>query len=304
MIIEPSKSIRFQKNAFGYEPITTLEPGHWIAKNVPAIHEEPYLTSIENYITKFEFDIQDFYYNGSYIKIAATWNDVSKYLFESDYFGKVLQQSNYLNDEIKIIEEMKLLPQEKLKAAFELAKTIQWDQKESVFTTTLSLESIFKKKIGNSTEINLILLQILRKLDFEADPVVLSTRQNGILSITYPSLAKLNHTIVRVKLNDEFILIDATEKYLPYHLLPKKCLNYHGRAIYPFINSHFVDLIPTGNYLKKTNYNLNLENNLFSGKIINEYSDYAGQEFRNNYFHSIAKRNIVKILRIKKVALK
>nr|NQU94325.1 hypothetical protein [Bacteroidota bacterium] len=81
------------------------------------------------------------------------------------------------------------------------------------------------------TPVNLILYQLLKKLDFEAFPVVISTRENGMLSPVYPSLNKLNHVIVYVKNNGNDYLLDATEDYMPYSLLPKKCLNWSGHII-------------------------------------------------------------------------
>ncbi|NJK85656.1 MAG: hypothetical protein HC906_06505 [Bacteroidales bacterium] len=253
---------------FGYQPLTTAGTNHWIAKNVPAVKDEPFMNSITNYITKFEFDILDINIPGYFRAYTSSWDAVCKFLYDHEYYGQALQGALYLNDEAKEIEQKFSTPEEKIKAAFEKVKSVKWDENESLFTSSNSMSYVYKKQIGNSSDINFILIQLLRKLDFEADPVIMSTRENGILSPIYPSLNKLNHTIARVKLDGEYILLDATEKYYPYNLLPEKCLNWQGRIMFPSLKSQWVSLEPSGKHKSTTSYEVTLDENMvFTGKI-------------------------------------
>lgn len=82
IIIENSPNLRFKSNFFGYEPISISTPTRWVARNMPSFSEEPFINSIENYITKREFDILDFYH----IAIASSWTDINTALIRNNNF--------------------------------------------------------------------------------------------------------------------------------------------------------------------------------------------------------------------------
>ncbi len=283
LVLEDSPYIRFQKNMFGYFPLSISTSNRWVAQNVPAFKKEPYMNSINNYITKFEFDILDVSIPGYYKTYTTSWEAVVKLLNESDYYGMALQGGGYINDIVKEIEEKYETPEEKLKAAFEAVKKVKWNEDEQLYASSTSMGYVYKKQIGNSTDINFILLQLLKKLDFEVNPVILSTRDNGVLSPIHPSLNKLNYTIAQVKLNNKFILLDATDQYMPYYLLPKRCINWQGRVIMDE-NSAWIELSTPYKDKEYTVYELSLSEDMtFSGKISYDYSDYGAYDFRVNY---------------------
>jgi hypothetical protein len=81
----------------------------------------------------------------------------------------------------------------------------------------------------------------------------MSTRDNGILSPISPSLSKLNYVIVLAKIGDKSILLDATEPYMPYYLIPLRCLNNSGRTVSE-VKSDLVDLSTTRKDKEFTTY--------------------------------------------------
>lgn len=285
LVLETSPYIRFQKNSFGYIPFHITSSNRWVTKDVPAFKKEPYMNSINNYISKFEFDILDVSIPGRYYQTYTTsWEAVIRLLNESDYYGLALKGSLFLGDVANEIKEKYMTPEEKLKAAFESVKKIKWNEAERLFASSTSMGYVYKKQIGNSTDINFILIQLLKKLGLEADPVILSTRENGVLSPIYPSLNKLNYTIARVKLNDEYILIDATEQYLPYYLIPERCINWQGRVIQDDSKSNWINLATSYKSKEIVGYEVSLSDDMaLSGKISKEYGDYAAFNFRKDY---------------------
>ena len=52
-----------------------------------------------------------------------------------------------------------------------------------------------KTRQGNVAEINLLLTAMLRKAGIEADPMILSTRDNGIANTSYPLISEYNYVI-------------------------------------------------------------------------------------------------------------
>lgn len=190
--MEDSQYIEYQKNFFGYLPIKTLSLNHWASSDVPAFKIEPFMDSYKNYINKIEFDVKRISFPGYYKEYASSWEDVGKILLESEYFGHILRGgSSYLKDLAENIENECSTDKEKIKMAYEKIKAVKWNDSKSDVASTTSLGSIYKDKIGNSTDINLLLIKLLARLEIEAYPVVLSSRDNGLLSIALPSLNKL-----------------------------------------------------------------------------------------------------------------
>ena len=227
MKIEPYSTFRFRKYFYGFEPLFIQSDYRWVAKDVPAFKDEPFMNSRENYMTKFDFDM----YSLILFYLAPDWNAISFQLENSSNFGIALKASRYLNDIADEIEHATHTDEEKIAAAYDTIKRIKWDHNQNLFASNPNLSYTFKKGIGNSADINLSLLQLIKKLGIEAYPVVLSTRKNGMLSPSYVAFRKLNHVIVYVKTAEKTYMLDATEDYSPFDLLPEKCLNWQGRLV-------------------------------------------------------------------------
>jgi hypothetical protein len=90
---------------------------------------------------------------------------------------------------------------------------------------------VFKKKQGTVTEINLILTAMLRHEGIQADPFILSTKENGFANAVYPLLAEYNYVICVAYLGDKTVLLDASQAFNDFGQLPVKCYNGYGHAI-------------------------------------------------------------------------
>lgn len=282
--IDRMKNVSYNKNFFGYERLSVNENGHWIAKNIPAFKPEPYMNSRENYITKFEFEITAINIPGYYYEdIASNWEEVTETLLESTYFGLVLKTGSSISKEAKDIEEKYSDEIERLKAALDFLHEIEYNGLERVSSTENSFTYNLREKTGSSADINLMLIKLLKKMDFEVYPVVLSTKDNGFLSPINASLRKLNYVVAYVKLGDEYVLVDATDKLLPYYLLPDRCLNWRGRLIAEDLDQ-WIDLETTKKNEELVYYELALdEDMLLSGKLSHRRNDYAAYNFRKEY---------------------
>ena len=282
MTIEPYSSFRFRKYFYGLEQLDVNSDYYWEANDVPAFRDEPFMNSRENYITKFDFDM----YSMTLFFIAPTWEAISFNLSHNSSLGDALRSSRYLNDIANGIIKTNETEKDKITAAYDSIKQIKWDHNQSLFPSTKSLSYPFHKQIGNSADINLALIQLLRKIGLEAYPVVLSTRDNGMLSPYYVSFRKLNHVIVFVKTSKKNYLIDATEDYMPFDLLPLKCLNFSGWLVNDD-QSGWIDLKAEKKFKKMIYYKLLLQDDLsLSGNITYIRYDYAAYDFRKNY-HSV-----------------
>jgi hypothetical protein len=283
LVIEPSIYVTYNKNFFGYIGLTVKTNNRWVSENVPAFKEEPYMTSSKNYRSRFEFDIESVSFPGYYRSYTTNWEAVRDRLYDNTYFGLVLNSDGYMKSVAKDIKDRCSTQDEMIKLAYEYIKQIKWDRTCRLYTDKVSLNSAFKEGKGNSSEINLALVQLLRRLDLDAGPVVMSTRSNGRLSSIRPSRFKLNYVIAAVFTGNDTLLLDATEANCPSYLLPMRALN--GQA-------QFIDKSRTGWVQLSTQkkdkqmavYTLSIGDDLgLKGNLSYRKSDYAALDFRNDY---------------------
>lgn len=283
LILPNSSYVSFRKNFLGFEPLTLNEECHWIAENMPAFKAEPYISSPNNYMTSLQLDIWQLQYRANFLEVTTNWEELCQLLGNDKHFGIPLKSDSYMNQVGNGIKAMAETDKEKLKMAHDYIKRNKWNKYESLFTSEANLKWALEKKSGNSADINLALVQLLDKIGFQVAPVLMSSRDNGFLSPINPSLNKLNYVIAKVTLNGEQILMDATEEYAPYDLLPERALNIFGR-LYNFDLSELVELSTDKKDKELVVYNLTLNNDLqLNGTLNFRRQDYAALDFRNKY---------------------
>jgi len=279
LTIENSTSIRFKSNFFGYEPLAVTSPGHWIARDMPAFKEEAYINSAKNYISRSEFDL----FQVGIVAYAATWEDVVSNFRGDHNFLFFYPMSPQLNEIAKKIKESGSSKEVMMRDAFEAVKTVKWNENASVYTSNQTLNYILRMKIGNSADINSLLYELLNKLEIEVYPVAISTRENGTLSQFSASLFKFNYLLVLAKIGDKSYLLDATEQYNPYYLLPFRCLNSQGRII-DIEKNGWIGLTSDKKDKEVITYDLKLDEELtLKGTLSSVMYDYSAFNFRKAY---------------------
>jgi hypothetical protein len=144
------------------------------------------------------------------------------------------------------------------------------------------VKKAFKDKTGNVAEINLMLTAMLRYAGFNANPVLISTRSNGIAM--FPNTTAFNSVIAAVELDNGLVLLDATEKFSLPNLLPLRNLNWFGRLIRKDGTSTQIDLMARNISRETTflNYAIKLDGSI-EGKIRNQYTEHEALNFRHQY---------------------
>jgi len=202
----------------------------WVMKDVPALNEESYTTTINNYISKIEFQLSSTLINGVFHNMLADWKKVSENLMNSDNFGADLNKSNsWLDDDMKIITQNTSSPLEKAQKIYAYVR----DNFKRVQKGRLNLETplkvVFRNKSGNEAEINLLLCAMLNHEGIHSDPVVFSTRDNGFANEVYPMLTRLNYVVCDAIIESSIYFLDASNEFLTFNRLPEYC--YNGQAI-------------------------------------------------------------------------
>ena len=255
----------------------------WVMKNIPAFKDEKYMRSYSNYISKLDFELYSTQFPGSgtrnYIK---TWDQVASNLMESSGFGGQLKKSGFIKDDIKTIANQYDTDEQKLVGIYEYIKTnIRWDSKYGEYAEK-GIKKTYKEKTGNVADINLLLITALKEAGFNAFPIVMSTRSNGMLPLSYPSADKINYVIAGVDLDGKLMAMDATEDEFPMGLLPTRCFNGSGVLINGK-SGKLINITPTGKYKSVIQNNIEISpDGTLSGKIKTSKSGYAALNFRRD----------------------
>lgn len=214
-------------------------------KNVPALKDdEPFVSSIGNYRAgmKFELTKRNYTSIGGELKFFSnSWTDVSKQIYKASSFGGELNKSNYYKEVLQEILSTNKTEAEKISAIFQFVKgKVKWNGFNSIFSDK-GVKKAFKERVGNVADINLMLTAMLRSAGLNADPVLVSTRTNGVP--IFPTIDGFNYVISTVKLSTGgVVLLDATEPYSVPNILPRRALNWNGRRITKSGNSSWIKL--------------------------------------------------------------
>jgi hypothetical protein len=244
--------------------------------NVPAFKTEPHMNSVINYLSKIEHELS--YYRmpqGTPKDYSSTWEQLNKSLLESESFGKHLQRSGFLSEEAGKIKNDFSDPEQRLIAAFDLVQNyMTWDNSASIYAGR-NLRRSWSDKKGSAADINLTLVVLLRELDIDADPVILSTRSNGIINPAQIMLEKFNYVAAHALIDGNSYILDATDKHTPYYLLPERCINGQGRLISE-TNGRWVDLEPFINNITYTQSTLKIkECGSVEAQMIKQQTNYS-----------------------------
>lgn len=281
--IQESPDITLSKNFFGYIPLTVSTKNRWVAVNVPAIKSEPYINSINNYLTKIEIDIRSISLPDYSRAYTTSWESVNDVLEANVNFPSENQAFLCLSSIVNEIKSSDKKGEDLIKAAFDAAKKISYNGENSIYISDEGLCSHYRSGSGNSADVNFTLLQILRLLGVEAFPVVLSTRSNGLLSTFNPSINKLNYVILAIKNDNEYKFLDATEKYMPTYMLPDRVINGNGRIV-SSKNSQWIALNTKEKETAEYKYEMMLHEDMtLAGKIKMALSGYAAFDFRKHF---------------------
>ncbi|MCX2739612.1 DUF3857 domain-containing protein [Pontibacter anaerobius] len=272
----------------------------WIMKDVPALKEEKYITTLDDYQSKIEFELQRVSFPGRPSQImTGDWAKVTSDLMTADKFGVQLNRNGFFKDELAAIQSKHKSQQEQLAAIYNLVKNrMKWNDRNGLEATT-SIRKAWDERTGNAADINLLLTSMLLEAGFDAAPVIISTRNNGRINTAMsPMVTKFNYVIAQVKVGEKEYLLDATDPLLPLGVLPGRCLNGQGRLVKKGSPGRWVDLAPAISYTKLVSANLFING---QGEIVGTGSESLGgygaismrrtilDEGENNYTERLAK---------------
>jgi Domain of Unknown Function with PDB structure (DUF3858)/Domain of Unknown Function with PDB structure (DUF3857)/Transglutaminase-like superfamily len=205
----------------------------WVMTDVPALKEEPYTTTVENYISKVEFQLSGYQFPwGVYHDWMGSWFKVCEELMNEDDFGADLAKGNgWLDDDMKTITKGASGGLEKAQRIYAYVRDNFTCTSSNGMELTEPIKTVYKNKSGNVADLNLLLTAILIHAGLSAEPVILSTRAHGFTHPIYPQLSRYNYVISQVTIDSVAYRLDASEPWIGFGQLPRRCYNGTGRVV-------------------------------------------------------------------------
>lgn len=202
--------------------------------DIPAFKDEPYMPAPSNYRSAVHFELSQIHkFNGSVTNLTNTWQQLDDQLAINKDFGIQLKRGPGVFREISrgvtADDTDQLSRAQHLYRFFQ--KSFKWDGYYGVFSEQ-GAKKLVNTHSGNIADINLSLVSALRAAGLKADPVLVSTRDNGIPHEYYPSLTDFNYVLARLDIDGQPYLLDASRPGLPFGMFPLDCVNGKGRVIY------------------------------------------------------------------------
>lgn len=197
-------------------------------ENLKDYLDEKYVKNSNNYRTSVRAELNSTYIGNQFKSYSLSWEDVRKQMMEDEDFGGALKKESVIKDLLPA--EIKQIPTETKKAEAILKfvqKNYTWNNIRRAHVED-GIKNLIKTKVGNSAEINLLLVLLLKDAGINASPLVLSTVDRGLIANYMPSITSLNYVIACIESNDKFYLLDATSKLSSINVIPPRAVNYNG----------------------------------------------------------------------------
>ena len=251
--------------------------------NVVALRDEPYVNNINNYKSGVKYELSYTKFPQAPLKYyTTTWEDVVKTIYESNSFGDEIKKTGYFEDDLKPLIANVSNPLERAAIIYNLVRSqVKWNGYFGKYTDD-GVKKAYQTKRGNVAEINLMLTSMLRYAGLNANPVLISTRENGVP--LFPTIDGYNYVISAIEAEEGTILLDATSEFSTPNILPVRVLNWVGRIVRDDKSSSTINLYPKQKSTNAFFLMANLsDNGTLEGQFRSTKTSHAAMEYRKDY---------------------
>jgi hypothetical protein len=214
---------------------TQVKTNHYvyIGRDLIGMPKDDYVWNAQDHCAGITAELKQYRLPGAtQMDYARTWDQIDEMILSSDDLGIRLNDHSPLANELKEakIDEIANL-RERVAAVYKLVMNkVKWNGKYEL-SPSLTSETV-KKGVGSNADINLLLIQSLHDVGLNTAPVLLRTRDLGLLPYNFPSIRKLSTFIVGVIMpTGGNIYLDASNKNGWLNMLPEVMLVERARLV-------------------------------------------------------------------------
>ncbi|MDN3595191.1 DUF3857 domain-containing protein [Zunongwangia endophytica] len=252
-------------------------------EEIPALKEEVYIDYLDNYAARIKWELQYTKFPDTPMEyFSHNWDDVAKSIYDEGGFANELRKSSFFKDDLEALLQGVNQPQAKIAAIYNFVKSkVVWNDYIG-FIAENGIRKAYKEGSGNTGDINLLLTAMLNYAGLNADPVLVSTKSNGVP--VFPTRSGFNYVIVSVAIDDQLILLDATDRNAAPGELPERARNWQGRIIKDDGRSDWVSLLPNYRSIERNFINVQItEDFKLKGKYTGMYNQLVAKRFRDDF---------------------
>ncbi|MFC4632678.1 transglutaminase domain-containing protein [Dokdonia ponticola] len=250
-------------------------------KDIPALKEEPFVNNIENYKVSIVYELAaEEYREGQRIKRAKTWEEVAAYLNNDARVKGQIDRTRFLDEVSSTLKAKADNRIDRIHLAYNFIKDrMTWDKAVNKYRLQ-DLRKAYNDQSGTPYEINVLLVALLKRMGLDAAPVMASTKKKGIP--IFPTVDGFDYAVAAVYHNEEWLLMDASDKNLTPGLLPERIMNWEGRLLKDDGSSMAISLF-SKEYSENTSMMIvNIDRQgLLTGKCRRKYTNNEGLYMRN-----------------------
>jgi Domain of Unknown Function with PDB structure (DUF3857) len=157
-----------------------------------------------------------------------SWESLNQLLLTDPNFGKRIRSHRKFQ---KVIEQLIQPSDSAVGKMIDIYRYVQqnvrWNGEYALYAKR-PLWEVLEERKGNSAEINLLLIALLKEAQLDAAPLAMSTQSNGFLIKTLPDARRLNQVLCSVLIGERPFLLDATDFLRGYNLLDAEDINAEG----------------------------------------------------------------------------
>jgi len=229
--------LQMPKNNYFESPIDSSKEKlkkSFLVRDIPSFKIEPMMSSIVDNLDRIEFSLTpSFGLMSLFVRNAdRKWQMISERFATAYNFGMQLginlPGSDSLVDSVKSLKTKK----DQANAVYQyVKKQVGWDKHQTLYPYNIS--EIWKNKTGNSADINLIILNLLKKAGVECYPLLISTRENGKTDPLFAHMSQFNGLDVLVIDSANYYVLDGSSKNHSCFIPPLNVINRDAFLIIP-----------------------------------------------------------------------
>lgn len=210
---------------------SSLQTNNWVMTNLPSIKEEAYVNNYHDHVEQIRFQLAGYYTRDKYsldqapifVNSMTTYEELAKEYIEKIQF---LRRKAFAKKQLEAILDGNENNWEKIEKIYDFVRTsVKWNGKYRIYPKK-SAPEILEQKEGTNSEINFLLVLLMREAGLECNPALARSNFRGLIQKDYPLLSQFDQVLACVELYGKQHFLNATSLYRPYGLLAEKDLNY------------------------------------------------------------------------------
>lgn len=253
----------------------------WIAYDIPAVEEEKFISTLDDYRAKIKFLLSEFGIPRQ--QLENSWEVVVARIREKTNPWESIRENKVAAAKgDSIAQALVAAPEEVVQDSIYrfLNERIQFSGTHRPFSTEPA-KDVIGGEPADQAAINQTLVAMLRGAGIEANPVLISTRRAGKINMDFPSFYQFNGQMVQSRIGDQKYLMDASFPYSQPGLIPVDTYGSRG-LVFKQDSFEWLDINPD-----KSIFDIDVEidgdlhsDGTLSGKVEASQRGYLAQHIR------------------------